>query len=175
MGQAWASGEGHMGGNTVYVHIILQLSKSKRRHSLGFGWKRARKSFWTSRASWCLQCNHVCMTSCLALNGTLLKEWELGSIGCCYLQFVLEHSYLNSLSSGVSTVNHLHWLVLLCCNVISRRVSTANFVCWLVLVCCNLQSLSSEFFRCQSASHSLQSRFSLLRGFVFLVSHTFPQ
>ena len=70
--------------------------------------------------------------------------WACGSIGCCSLYLVLEHSYLNSLSSGVSTANHSHWLVFLCCNVISRRVSTANFACWLVLVCCNLQSLSLE-------------------------------
>ena len=28
----------------VYVHIKLQLSKSKHRHPLGFGWKRAREN-----------------------------------------------------------------------------------------------------------------------------------
>ena len=65
------------------------------------------------------------------------------------------------------------WLVFLCCNVISLQVSTANFACWLVLVSCNPQSLSSDF-SAASLSHPLQPRFSLLGGFVSLLSRTFP-
>ena len=82
--------------------------------SLGFGWKRARKSFWTSRACWHVQCSYVCMTSWLWMEHCS-NSGSCGSI-CCSLHNTLLN--LNSPSSGVSTANHSRWLVLFCCNVI---------------------------------------------------------
>ena len=96
-----------------------------------------------------------------------------GSIGCCSL-----HSNLNSLSLGVSTANHSHRLMLLCCNVISPQVSTANFACWLALVCCNLQSLSLDFsaaslslIHCNLVSFSSEGSFPFFHAVKWLVFH----
>ena len=155
MGRACSSGGmSHGWVRTVYVHIKLQLSKSKRRHPLGFGWKRARKNL--SEQVEHVGMSHVCMTSWLWMEHCW-NSGSCGSIGCCSL-----HSNLNSLSSGISTANHSRWLMLLCCYVISPQVSTDNFACWLV---CNLQSLSSEFaaaslplIRCNVVSFSSENK-----------------
>jgi len=97
MGRTWVSGGMWHGWVTkVYLHIKLQLSKSKRTNSLGFGWNRVRKSFWTSRTCWRIQCNRVCMTSWLRMEHCWKSE-SCGNIGCCTL-----HLYFNILISILS-------------------------------------------------------------------------
>ena len=131
-------------------------------HLIGFGWKRARKSFWTRWACWRVQCSHVCWHLGFECNTV-----ETVGVVAAYAVVLCITLYwnLNSLSSGVSTANHLRWLVLLRCNVISPRVSTVNFAYWLVLVCCNLQSLSEfsaaslSLIRCNFVSLSSEVLF----------------
>ena len=149
MGRAWASsGMWHGWVTTVYVHIKLQLSKSKRRHSLGFGWKRATKCFWTSRASWRLQCSHVC-NDILALNGTLLKEWQLWQhIGCCTLISILSPRGFQLPTICVGWCFSAVMLFHLGFQLLTLRAG------WFLSAVNYLQSLLGVL-RCQSVSHLL--------------------
>ena len=167
MGRAWASGGIDMGWWQQYMYTLNYNSPNQNAdiHLRGFGWKRARKSFWTRWACWRVQCSHVCMTSWLWMEHCW-NSGSCGSICCCSLHNTLLKSQFSS-SRGFNCQPFARWLVLLCCNVISPRVSTANFAYWLVLACCNLQSLlefsaaSLSLIRCNFVSLSSEVSFPL--------------
>ena len=184
MGRAWTSGGMSHGWVTTVVHIKLQLSKVvwvivlslvwiallveeyyfgaylsplQRRNPLDFGWKRARKSFWTSWACWCVQCSHL-RIKYLHLGFEWSTVETLGVVTAYAVVFCT--LYCNTLISVLSPEGfqlptfHAGWCSSAVLLFLSPRVSTSNLVCWLVLVCCNL-SLSPQGFSCQSVSHPL--------------------
>ena len=199
MGRAWASGGMSHGWVTTVVQIKLQLFKVlcaivlslvwitllveeyyfgaclsplQRRNPFDFanGWKRARKSFWTSWACWCVQCSHL-RIKYLHLGFEWSTVETLGVVTAYAVVFCT--LYCNTLISILSPEGfqlptfHAGWCSSAVLLFLSPRVSTSNLVCWLVLVCCNLSLLrvsaaSLSLIHCNVVSLSSEVSFAIL-------------